>query len=606
VAGLVVWRGTPRRIALCAGAFLVAFPLMFTDIASTVLPSKPLVDAAVQVLGLTSFFLFAYVFPDGRFAPHWIRWLWVTWVLWFVADRLVLPMSGVQIGGTGTVAESIGWIASTFSVVAVQVRRYRGTSGDLDRERTRWVVYGLAVAVVGSTGVVLLADLGVLGSTETAERVVTVVSYAAVTAIPLCLAAAVLRYRLWDIDLLINRTLVYLLLSAVALVIYVGGVLATSVLVEGVGWLPLSAVTVGLLALALQPLHVQVQTLINRLMYGRRDDPYTVLTGLGQRLQSVASAEAVLPAITESAAAALHLPYAAIELIDADGTAHVTAARGTPGPVSARWPLEHQREILGHLVATPRRGDSFSAADTRLLAHLASRAGAAVHAVLLSRALHRAGTELVIAREEERRRLHRDLHDELGATLGALTIKAGAARAMLPAHPDTAAETAREIENGLKEAITEVRRLVYALRPADLDGRGLRGALEDHLARPGAGPAVDVVVRPDDRWPAIPAAVEVAAYRIAQEALTNVRRHAHATHCRLDLRLLDDGAGPSAVQIAVTDDGIGLPPETRPGVGLHSMRDRARELGGSCTVEDAAGGGVRVVAVLPVGSGERP
>jgi signal transduction histidine kinase len=100
--------------------------------------------------------------------------------------------------------------------------------------------------------------------------------------------------------------------------------------------------------------------------------------------------------------------------------------------------------------------------------------------------------------------------------------------------------------------------------------------------------------------------VEVAAYRIAQEALTNVRRHAHATRCRLDLRLLDDGAGPSAVRIAVTDDGIGLTPETRPGVGLHSMRDRARELGGSCTVEDAAGGGVRVVAVLPVGSGERP
>jgi signal transduction histidine kinase len=604
VGGFLVWRAPPSRIAVCAAVFLVAFPVMFID--DPVLRGLPELDAAVGVLGLLSFLLFGYLFPDGRFAPRWTRWMWWAWTLFFVLDRLVVGGGG-ETAGALAVAENIAWIGSTSSVVAVQIHRYRHAAGGLEREQTKWIVYGVAVSVVGSLAVVLLADVGALGPAVQSERIVTAVSYGVVSVLPLCLAVAVLRYRLWDVDLLINRTLVYVLLSAAALSAYVVAVLAASALVDGAGWLPLSALTVGLLAAALHPLHMWVQRTVNRLMYGRRDDPYTVLAGLGQRLQSVASAEAVLPVIVETATDALRLPYVAIELLEPDGEERIVAASGLPGRSTARWPLEHQRELIGHLVAAPRRGESLGGADARLLSDLASQAGAAVHAVLLGRALHRAGAQLVIAREEERRRLHRDLHDELGATLSALTIKAGVARALIPTDPAAAADTAHEIEEGLAAAVSEVRRLVYALRPPVLDERGLPAALADHLGRPssGAGIPVDVVVCPPGTWPPLPAAVELAAYRIAQEALTNVRRHARAAHCRLDLRLLDDGTVPYAVELSVTDDGVGFGPGSRSGVGLRSMRDRARELGGSCSIDCIAGGGVRVAAVLPVGGGER-
>jgi signal transduction histidine kinase len=285
-----------------------------------------------------------------------------------------------------------------------------------------------------------------------------------------------------------------------------------------------------------------------------------------------------------------------------DGPPRIVSAAGQPGATTASWPLEHEGEGVGLLLASPRRGGTFAALDRRLLTDLAARAGAAVHAVGLAHDLEQARARLVMAREEERRRLHRDLHDDLGATLGALTLKAGAAHALLEADPAGAAVAIEEVEHELQASVVRVRQLVYALRPPALDDRGLRAAIEDNLVHHRSALSVDVEVEPAGEWPPLPAAVELAAYRIAQEGLANALRHSGGRHCRVRLSLRED-AGSRVLVLDVTDDGVGLPVQIRRGVGLDSMQERAAELGGRCSIGTDPAGGVRVTAVLPVPAG---
>jgi signal transduction histidine kinase len=419
--------------------------------------------------------------------------------------------------------------------------------------------------------------------------------------IPVSLTAAILRYRLWDVELLINRTLVHGSLVLVLLALYLTVVFAVSTLVRDLGWLPISVLTVGLIALIFQPLHQRLQRLVNHLMYGDRDDPYVALARLGQQVQSTLAPEAVLPRMVKTVAAALRLPYVAIELEARDSPGLEGAALGSPSGKPSSWPLEYQQERLGKLLACPRRGDSFGAADMRLLADLASQAGVAVHAVRLSGALQQARERLVIAREEERRRLRRDLHDELGATLGALTMKVGVARSIHALDPVGASEIMREIEEELKAAVVEIRRLVYALRPPLLDERGLVAAIRDNAEQHSiAGLTIQVTVDFEGTLSSCPAAVELAAFRIAQEAVTNVVRHSKARHCQVHLALDGFAASPRTLELEVTDDGVGLGSDHRLGVGLASMRERAAELGGTCVVENRPAGGASVVASLPL------
>jgi signal transduction histidine kinase len=200
----------------------------------------------------------------------------------------------------------------------------------------------------------------------------------------------------------------------------------------------------------------------------------------------------------------------------------------------------------------------------------------------------------VTAREEERRRLRRDLHDGLGPSLAALVIRLELADGLLGTDPAAARTVIGELKSEAQNAVTEIRRLVYELRPPSLDELGLVGAIRENAARlmPPGGPAFTVTA--PERLPSLPAAVEVAAYRIAQEAMTNLVRHSGASSC--DIRVDLNGA----LELEVRDDGCGLGADHRVGVGLASMRERAAELGGRCTVETAARGGTIVRAELPV------
>jgi len=407
---------------------------------------------------------------------------------------------------------------------------------------------------------------------------------------------------LYDIDLVINRTLVYGALTASVVGLYILIVGGFGALLHEPGNLLVSLVATGVVAVVFAPLRDRLQRSVNRLLYGERDDPYTVLSRLGRRLDASLAPEAALHTIVESVAQALKLPYTAITLLR-DGHYATAAEAGTAVSDVVVLPLVYQGEPVGQLILglrAPR--EAFSASDKRLLENLAHQAGATAHAVRLTADLRRSRERLVTAREEERRRLRRDLHDGLGPNLGSLPLKLDLAADLAEDDPAAARELLRSLKEQARTAVSDVRRLVHDLRPPSLDELGLVGAVREQAAR-FAQHGLRITVEAPERLADLPAAVEVAAYRIAQEALTNVVRHAEARTCVVRLALDEP---PGTLRLEVTDDGRGMPTLCRAGVGLISMRERAEELGGSCLVEAPAQGGTRVQAVLSLGVDRTP
>src|SRR5215207_9037713 len=413
--------------------------------------------------------------------------------------------------------------------------------------------------------------------------------------VPVFTFIAILRYRLYDIDVVINRTLVYGALSACVVGIYVLVVVALGTVFQARGNLAVSLLATGFVAVLFQPLRSRLQRSVNRLMYGERDDPYAVLSRLGQRLEAALAPDAALNTVVQTVAQALKLPYAEISLKQGHG--FLTAASyGSPLGEPETLPLVYQREEIGRLVLSPRApGERFSDADRSLLEDLARQAEVAVHAVRLTTDLQHSRERLVTTREEERRRLRRDLHDGLGAQLAGLNVQAGALRRLIPHDPDAADELVVELREELHSAISDIRRLVYDLRPPALDDLGLVEALRQLAERYGSeDEQLSVLVEVPEDLPNLPAAVEVAVYRITQEALTNVARHAQAKSCVVRLAINEE------VGLEIFDDGVGIPAEPSAGVGLSSMRERASELGGSCVVQSIPQGGTQVLVHLPL------
>jgi two-component system NarL family sensor kinase len=347
------------------------------------------------------------------------------------------------------------------------------------------------------------------------------------------------------------------------------------------------------------PLQGSVQRRIDRLFYGDRGAPYEALARLGRRVEEAADTESALNTMVKTIADSLRLPYAALELRLGDEWRPTAAYGQEPAEVVA-FPLIFQRETVGRLlVGTRGHGDRLGPEDERLLADLARQAGPATHAVALRQALDASRAGLVTAREEERRRLRRDLHDGIGPTLAGLTLGLDTARrhaagqaALLDLLDKLKAETQR--------AVADVRRIVYGLRPPALDQLGLAGSLREEVGRlKSEAPELTVTLdASDDGLADLPAAAEVACYRIVTEALTNVIRHAKATRCWVRIRF--DGC----LDVEVRDDGVGLPEGWRTGVGIASMRERVTELGGDLVIEPSLPHGTRIAARLP--AGEQP
>lgn len=568
----------------------------------------------MRALAMIGALLLFYLFPDGVFVPRWTRWLALAWatltLLWLFLPEL--PLNTIH-GPTwrrtplASYLFATAWFATGF---AAQVYRHRRVSGRVERQQTEWMAAGLTAALLGGVAYYGISAIdnalwpGFLGNAYSWLRPTLRVLLMAL--LPLCIAIAVLRYRLFDMEILVSGTLLYGALTAATVAIYVLVVTGLGRIVEVRNNLAVSLLATAAVAVLFQPLRVRLQRLINRLMYGERDDPYAVLTRLGRTFDDGSpSSETLMQAIVHTVADALQLPYAALQLsTPADGgvratpnTRHGHAAFGTPPAPDRLYalPLIYQGEELGSLVVARRSAhERLNPADLRLLDDLARQAAIAVYAAQVSSNLHESRREIISAREEERRRLRRDLHDGLGPALAALAFRIDAARNMLTRDPQRADSQLAAAGDQLQLAIADIRRLVYGLRPPALEEWGLEGALRQHLAMvQPASVSLSLEVR--QPLPPLPAAVEVAAYRIVQEAVNNALRHSGAHTCRAGLEVTE-----GALLATVEDDGSGLAPGAVAGVGLGAMRERAQELGGTLDLQSPAGGGLRVVARLPL------
>lgn len=598
VAALLFWRKSDERMGLFSALALLTFgTATFPSSFETLALVHPFWHWPVMVLALVggvSMSLLFFRFPDGRFVPRAALLGAVPWIV-AQAGHYLLRGTPLDYARWPVPLTLLFFVGGLGSAAFAQIYRYRHVSNPLQRQQTKWIVYGVSIGfgaflaiLVGFNWLLPAAVRGNLVGAIVAETAV----YAALLLIPLTIGVAILRYRLWDIDLLINRTLVYVALTACVIGLY-GLIVGTlGVLLEARGGIAVSLISTGLIAVLFQPLRERLQRAVNRLLYGDRDEPYTVLSRLGRRLEDTFAPEAVLPAIVETVSQALKLPYAAIALWQDDGLI-LAAAHGLPAREPLAMPLVYQHEQVGQLLLAPRApGEAFSPADQRLLDDLARQAGIAAHAVRLTEALQRSRERLVAAREEERRRIRRDLHDGLGPTLAGLTLRIDAARNLLTHDPAAAEQVLLNLKTQTQSAVADIRRLVYDLRPPALDDLGLLSALREQAAQ-HVHDGLAITVEAPDLLPSLPAAVEVAAYRIVQEALTNMVRHAEARTCTVRL-VLD-----SAVHVEVCDDGRGMAPERQAGLGLASMRERAEELGGACVVEAGRNGGTCVRAMLP-------
>ncbi len=454
--------------------------------------------------------------------------------------------------------------------------RFRRATG-VERLQLLWFAW--AALLIPSGFVLCLVDNTRDGSTEELTVVGIAVSG---TLLPVCIAVALVRHGLFDIERAVARTLLYGVLAGLVAGLYAAGVYGFGAIVgSGVG----GFVAVVVVAVGAEPLRSRLHRRVEHWVYGARRDPYLTLSSLGDRLAMTLAPHDVLSTVCGTVHEALDLSYTAISLRSLDGLRLVTSAGVATGDNRRDLILVHHGQTMGTLTVEGVLLDR----DERLLRDLSRQAGAAVHAVRLTLDLQHSRERLVSAQEEERRRLRRDLHDGLGPELAAIVMRLDGAR-RLPAVEVT--PVLDELLVQVRAAVTEIRRLVDGLRPPALDEVGLVGALRQQAFRLSQG-----TVRIEVEGPAgqlrLSAAVEVAAYRIGVEAMTNAVRHSGAARCQVLVDL------NGHLSLTVQDDGVGMRENPTGGVGLASMSERAAELGGTLDVSPRIEGGTAVLAVLP-------
>jgi two-component system, NarL family, sensor kinase len=528
------------------------------------------------------------LFPDGR--PPSRRWLWAVLAVIVTAPLFAIEMGaapessepGVPIGyltfaaygalqPLWTATEIRNLLALSLGLAALGVRYRRGS--DVERRQLLWLLLAVLIALI------VILPWGLVAGTPVEVLL-------AIPLIPIAVTVAIVRYELLDIRLVVARLLAWVMLLLAVVVAYAGLVaLMGQFTTVGLRWSALITVLLVILAVPALP---RLQRLVDGAIYGDRGDPARVVSRLGEQL---ATPDAGLQGIVATIRTALRLPYLAIER---DG--NVVVSDGEPTDRVHCWPLTRGGTAEGQLTIGLRTGErELAAADRRALAMLADPVAVAVHSTVLSEELQASRERIVAAREEERRKLRRELHDGLGPTLTGIAFAADAAANTIEEDPEQSQRLLTTLRRDTRTALRDVRRLVDNLRPPALDELGLVGALRqraDQLIWRADGASVKIRLDVPSQMPALPAAVEVATYRIATEALTNVVRHTRATGALVQLRCAE------RLELSITDDG---PPNGpwAPGVGLHAMRERAAELGGSFRAGPTPAGG-QVVASFPL------
>ena len=548
------------------------------------------------------------VFPDGHVQHRWHR-----WTVWLLAglcgasmlvsivrpglivatpDHLDGTFPGVDnpigVQALGPIAESVANVLLALSfvvfllpVVVTAIGWVR--SAGIRRRQYRWATLLQIVGIVATVVVV-----GLPGNVGSALILVQTL------ATQVLIVVAILQWRAFDVDVVIRRSVLAGTLLVVGLGVY-GVVVAIVSATVGRDGQVASLVGAGAVVLTVVPAALIARTVVDRAFYGRRGDPYAVVAELGRRASAASAPGEALDEIVEAITQELKLPYAAI--LDGEGVMLASSGAIASNDDRAELPLEHQGVAVGALRVGYRRGeDGLSPAEERLLSTLAHQVGASVRAVQLVDGLKAAREQLVVAREDERRRIQRDLHDSLGPQLTAVTMHLDAARNHLAAgNPTDTDDLLRDARRELHQAGGDIRRLAYSLGDPSIASRGLPSAIdaEVRLLTQATGVRAEIDLQP---LPPLSAATEEAIHRIISEAVTNVVRHARASRCSVAV-WSEDGH----VVGCIVDDGIGVPPDAQPGVGTRSFRDRAEELGGTVTIRPGTAGGTEVQIVLPIG-----
>ena len=473
------------------------------------------------------------------------------------------------------------WVAgAAMGAAAVVVRRHR--AGPDERPRFALVL-----------GPAVLLPIALLASWLT--PVGGVAEMVAVIALAVTVTVSMLRHRMFDLDVVVNRAAVHGLLVLSLAGAYVTVVALVSEAIGGDAAWQAGAVAAVVVAALTGPLLTRLRTGVDRLMYGERGRPDAVAGRLAVATSGGSSGTGpagvpVLGAAAEALRVALRVPWVRVEVGSDRGAA------GEPRTAGHDVDIVLRGERLGRLSVGARwDGERRTGADDRALDAAARQLAVTAEAYLLARRLAEARERLVGAREDERRRIRRDLHDGLGPALAGITAGLEGLEEMGRTDPGAAAAVLPELRAQARAAVGDVRRLVDGLRPPALDELGLAGALREELRRLGQATGVRCTLDAPDRLPPLPAAVEVAALRVALEATTNAVRHASPSSCTVGLAIDDRW-----LTVQVDDDGTGLPADPVPGVGLSSMRERAEEVGGTLTVGEREGGGTGVRAVLPL------
>ncbi len=455
-------------------------------------------------------------------------------------------------------------------LLAVVVRLVRADRGERTRVMSLLLALGVFVVavVVGRAVWSPVADL---------------LDVAAAAFLAVVLVAAVLRRRLEGVAVVVSHSFVYAVLVLLVATGYAVAVGLLSTLGAELSPFGAGVIAAGA-ALAVLPLRARLQRLVDRVMHGDRADPYAALARLAARAHGAPTSEEVLAAVAGSVAVSLRVPWVRVTAFGECAEHGVAGA----GPAAHAALVSGDTEV-GSIEVVVSPGRRLGPGELTLLETLGRHAGVTIDAVRLAEAasLHQRG--LVAAREEERRRLGRELHDELGPTVAGLSMQLGALRDLVRTDPDVVVDRLDALHASARQALADIRRVAHDLRPPVLDQLGLAGGFRQ-LAE-----ALGLRVRIEADLPPLSAMVELAAYRICAEALTNVAHHAGASQVVVELRVSGD-----ELTLTVVDDGRGIPPNAAPGLGIDSMRERASELGGRLDITPEPTGGTRVHGVLPL------
>jgi len=611
----------PKDVLGSVTAFtLVSFA--FGDLVFKQWAGSDILVPLAQSAGILGIMCFALWFPSGRITRTWIGWVAVAaFLVRYAPAHLPLPAVHLDKWPLGL---SLGWLIVFFGTLAYsQYTQYRDNASAEAKQAVRKVAFG----TIGAFAALICVNLSLLIWPQLYKSDSFALDLAirlTILPIPISIGSALLKDRLWNVPPIVRRSVVYAGLLFILFMIYMATVWYLTLVFQARSGF-YSLIATGLVAVLFTPLKVFMEMLINRTMYGKRENPVSFLVGLGDRLKEPHAPEQVLGTVVTTVKEMLHLPHVSITIL-VNGREQEAAAAGSPRePQAIRFPLVMGGEQLGSLYILPRSPDEpLRKADLRLLQLLARESARIIHGLKqsldigrLMKELQTSREKLIFAREEERRSLRNNLHDDLAPRLASLALTASAAGDYIRKDPERAETIIGELEADIRVTVSDIREFVHNLRPPALDQYGLIEAIRQradrlmyvhnaHGGRPGQ--QIRFVLLSPAELPPLPAAVEVAAYRIVSEALANVVKHSGASTCTVTLALQTEDQS-DGLYVEVADDGTGLsdavgdwPASERreAGVGLMSIRERAAELGGRSRIARLEGGGTQAAAWLPM------